>query len=87
MKNETLRMCIVCREMKDKRTLTRVVKNKQGEIFVDKTGKAGGRGAYVCSESACRAKLKKQKSLNKAFKCNIDENIINQIEEEVFGKR
>ena len=86
MKNETLRMCIVCREMKDKRSLTRIVKNKQGEIFVDKTGKAGGRGAYVCSESACRAKLKKQKVLNKAFKCQVPDEVYQQLESECEKK-
>lgn len=84
---ERLRMCVACRQMKDKRSLIRVVKDKEGNISIDETGKKNGRGAYVCKEPECFAKLKKQKSLNKAFKCNIDENIINQIEEEVFGKR
>lgn len=36
---ETLRMCIACRNMKDKRQLTRIIKDKEGNIFVDKTGK------------------------------------------------
>ena len=84
---ERLRMCVACRQMKDKRSLIRVVKDKEGNISIDETGKKNGRGAYVCKDAVCFAKLKKQKSLNKAFKCNIDENIINQIEEEVFGKR
>ena len=84
---ERLRMCVACRQMKDKRSLIRVVKDKEGNISIDETGKKNGRGAYVCKESECFAKLKKQKSLNKAFKCNIDDEILSQIEEEVFGKR
>lgn len=84
---ERLRMCVACRQMKDKRSLIRVVKDKEGNISIDETGKKNGRGAYVCKEPECFAKLKKQKSLNKAFKCNIDDEILCQIEEEVFGKR
>ena len=84
---ERLRMCVACRQMKDKRSLIRVVKYKEGNISIDETGKKNGRGAYVCKEPECFAKLKKQKSLNKAFKCNIDDEILSQIEEEVFGKR
>ena len=84
---ERLRTCVACRQMKDKRSLIRVVKDKEGNISIDETGKKNGRGAYVCKEPECFAKLKKQKSLNKAFKCNIDDEILGQIEEEVFGKR
>ena len=84
---ERLRMCVACRQMKDKHSLIRVVKDKEGNISIDETGKKNGRGAYVCKEPECFAKLKKQKSLNKAFKCNIDDEILSQIEEEVFGKR
>lgn len=84
---EKLRMCVACRQMKDKRSLVRIVKNKEGEISVDLTGKKNGRGAYICRDKDCLAKLKKQKSLNKAFKCNIDDEIISSIEEEIFGQK
>ena len=43
-----MRMCLCCREMKPKRELVRVVLNKEGQISVDLTGKAAGRGAYLC---------------------------------------
>ncbi|MGN0748581.1 MAG: RNase P modulator RnpM [Christensenellales bacterium] len=75
---EHLRMCMVCREMKNKENLIRVVKNKSGEIFVDKTKKADGRGAYIC-ENCCTEKLKKLKSLNKAFKCVVPDEIYDKI--------
>ena len=38
-----MRMCVGCNEMKPKRELVRVVKNKEGAIFIDATGKSGGR--------------------------------------------
>lgn len=76
-------MCIACRQMFDKKDLIRVVKNKEGQIFVDKSGKANGRGAYICSNKSCFEKLKKQKILNKAFKCMVDEQVYKQLEEEI----
>ncbi len=78
---EKIRMCIVCRGQSDKKQLLRVVKNKDGEIFVDVTGKANGRGAYVCKDRACYEKLCKQKSLNRAFKCNVSDEVYKKIGE------
>ena len=80
------RMCIACRQMFDKKDLTRVVKNKEGQIFVDSSGKANGRGAYVCTNQSCLEKLKKQKILNKAFKCMVEEKIYKQLEEELANR-
>ena len=45
-KSVPMRMCIACREMKPKKEMLRVVKNADGEVFVDRTGKASGRGNY-----------------------------------------
>ena len=53
------RMCIVCRQMFDKADLIRVVKNKEGNFFVDTTGKMAGRGAYLCKNEECLKKLQK----------------------------
>ena len=79
-------MCFICRGTFDKRNLNRLVKNADGEIFLDKTGKANGRGAYICNSSVCREKLSKQKILNKAFKCEISQEVYNIICEELIGK-
>ena len=49
-KKVPVRMCIACREGKPKRELIRVVKNKEGEIFIDLTGKANGRRARPRAE-------------------------------------
>ena len=78
---EKIRMCIVCRGQSDKKQLLRIVKNKDGESFVDVTGKANGRGAYVCKDRACYEKLCKQKSLNRAFKCNVSDEVYKKIGE------
>ena len=80
---ERLRMCIVCRDRSDKKELVRVVRNKNGEIFLDKTGKANGRGAYVCKAKDCFDKLNKTRALNRAFKCEIPLEIYEKLGEEI----
>lgn len=81
--NEKIRMCVVCRGQSDKKTLLRIVKNKDGQIFVDKTGKANGRGAYVCKTKECFEILCKKRALNRAFKCEVPQTVYQMIGEEI----
>lgn len=78
-----LRMCVVCKEMKPKEDLIKIVKNKEGQIFVDNSYKANGRGAYICKSKTCFDKCTKVKALNRAFKCEIPTQVLEQIEKEV----
>ena len=70
-----MRQCLGCREMKPKRELVRVVRSPQGEISVDLRGKASGRGAYVCRDTACL----KQALRSKALERNLDTPIPQEI--------
>lgn len=81
------RMCICCREMKEKREMFRVVKNADGEISLDYSFKAAGRGAYVCKDEACVRKLKKQRALNRAFSAPVDDCVYDRIEAEYAAQR
>jgi len=72
--------------MKDKRELIRVVKSPEGEIFIDPTGKKNGRGAYLCKDTACFERARKQKSLNREFKTEIPAEIYELLEEQYGGK-
>lgn len=84
MKNKTiLRMCIVCREMKDRTLLTRVVRTPDREILLDKTGKAQGRGAYICKSPECVKKIKKSRGLERSFKTSIPESFYITITKEM----
>jgi predicted RNA-binding protein YlxR (DUF448 family) len=47
------RSCVACRRVKPKRELIRVVRAPDGRVLVDETGKANGRGAYLCRDRAC----------------------------------
>ena len=87
VKKIPMRMCIACHEMKAKKEMLRVVKNKEGEVFIDFTGKAAGRGAYLCDRPDCVKKLKKARLLNKTFSCEIPDSVYERIEEEFFAKK
>ena len=81
-----MRTCVACRTEKPKKELIRVVKFGD-DIHLDFTGKANGRGAYVCNDKNCIAKLKKQKLLNRAFSCQVDDAVYDAIMEEFLGEQ
>ena len=78
-----LRKCIGCGEMKDKRTLVRIVRNKEGEISVDLVGKKPGRGAYICKCIDCLDKVQKAKRLERAFSTKIEPAIYDTMRREL----
>ncbi len=82
-KKVPLRRCNGCMEMKPKKELVRVVKNKDGEISLDLTGKKAGRGAYVCKDLECLKKARKARRFEKEFSCKIPEEIFDSMEEEL----
>lgn len=79
-KNIPMRMCVACREMKPKKDMLRVVKTADGEIYADPTGKAAGRGAYVCGAEECMRKLNVKKLLNRAFATNVSVEVYADVE-------
>ena len=80
-KKKPTRTCVCCREEMPKNELIRIVRNKDGEIFVDKSGKANGRGAYVCGKAECMKKLIKSKALERTFKVSVPERVYSEIAE------
>ena len=81
------RMCIGCGEMKPKKELIRVVKNKEGEISLDFTGKKPGRGAYICNSEECLVKAIKTKKIERSFSQKIDDEIYEKLKEEICGEQ
>jgi len=75
-----MRMCVGCREMKPKAQLVRVVKPQEGEARIDRTGKASGRGAYVCPDGECLKKARKSRALERALECSIEEGVFEQLQ-------
>ena len=79
MKKEPLRKCLATNERLAKRDLVRVVKNNEGKIFVDLTGKANGRGAYIKKSIEAIEIAKKRKCFERAFECPVDESIFEEL--------
>lgn len=74
-----LRKCIVTNERKPKEELIRIVRNKEGEVFVDPTGKKNGRGAYVSKDREVIDKAFKQGIINKALQIEVDPVIYDEL--------
>jgi hypothetical protein len=73
-KHKPQRTCIACRKVKDKRDLVRVVKTPDGNVMVDLTGKANGRGAYLCRQADCWHRSLQGKILDRALKTTLSVN-------------
>ena len=78
-----MRKCTGCGEQKPKKELVRVVKTPDGEILLDLTGKASGRGAYICNSAECLKKARKSKRIDRTFEMTIPDEIYEQMEEEI----
>ncbi|MDE6549881.1 MAG: YlxR family protein [Clostridia bacterium] len=81
MKKTPLRMCIACRSELPKKEMLRIVRDKQGNISLDFTGKAAGRGAYICDNPDCIAKCVKNKLVGKALDVSVSEDTYIAIKE------
>lgn len=77
-----MRQCIGCGEMKSKKEMMRVLKDTEGEISLDVTGKKNGRGAYLCISGECLQKARKNRGLERSFKCSIPTEVYERLEKE-----
>jgi predicted RNA-binding protein YlxR (DUF448 family) len=75
------RKCIACQKMLSKKEMVRIVRTPDGAIEVDLTGKKNGRGAYICGKTVGFALAKKQRSLERALKTNIDPDVYDELEQ------
>ena len=78
-RNIPLRKPVVSKEVIDKRDLLRIVKNKEGEVFIDPTGKANGRGAYIKLDNVEALEAKKKKVFNRSFNMEVEESFYDEL--------
>lgn len=62
-----MRTCAACRQVRPKRSLTRIVRDPDGGVAVDPTGRAAGRGTYICDDPACREPRRLAGAVNRAL--------------------
>ena len=87
MASEVSRTCIGCGNIRDKKTMIRIVKDPQGVIRADETGRANGRGAYICVSESCLEKAIKRRGLDRAFKTAVSEETIGKVTEFIVGHK
>lgn len=78
-----MRMCVGCGIQKPKIELIRIVKTPEGQIIIDKKGKANGRGAYICNDINCLNKAIKAKRFERAFEMQFDEQTYNSLQKDL----
>ena len=81
-----MRRCVGCYESKPKKELLRIVRDTNGNISIDFTGKLNGRGAYLCDDTACFEKMVKANKLSKEFETEIGTETYNNLKAQ-FEKR
>lgn len=77
------RRCVGCGEHFPKKELIRVVRSPEGVISLDYTGRAAGRGAYLCPSLACLKQARKAKRLEAAFETRIEDEVYEALEEKL----
>lgn len=87
MKKLPQRTCIGCNSQKNKNELIRIVKNKDGEISIDRTGKSSGRGAYICDNVECLENAIKTKRLNRIFETTISNEIYEKLRGVIIDRK
>ena len=85
-KRVVLRTCVVTKEQLEKKDLLRIVKNKEGQVFVDENGKQNGRGAYIKKDLEVLELAKKNKALDRALDTTISDEIYTKIENSIKKK-
>ena len=78
-----MRMCVGCREMKEKRELIRIVRTPEGDVAPDPTGKRSGRGAYVCRNTECLRRAIRQKQLERQLEITLTEEVVRALSAEM----
>jgi predicted RNA-binding protein YlxR (DUF448 family) len=77
-----MRRCIGCMESKPKKDLVRLVLNEEGTLLLDPSGRANGRGAYLCPDPACFAAARKRKAFARCFEAKISDEALDRLAEE-----
>lgn len=77
-----MRRCIGCMESRPQKEMTRIA-FYEGELTVDRTGKAKGRGVYLCDDPKCREIARKKNALQRNFRTSFDQETIDRIFKEL----
>ena len=80
-----MRKCVGCNEKFEKKALIRVLKTPEGKIILDATGRANGRGAYLCKNGTCLEKAVRNKGLERSLGEKIPDSVLEDLKEEIVN--
>lgn len=80
------RTCVGCRTVSSKHELLRIVRHPNGDVDVDGTGRAPGRGAYICRQVECLERALAGMQLERALKRNVPNDIVDRMREAIRSK-
>ncbi len=80
MRKIPMRSCVVTKEKLPKQELVRVVRTPEGNVIVDTSGKANGRGAYVKKDKEVINKARKSKVLERVLEVSISDEVYEELE-------
>ena len=81
------RQCLGCGEHRQKAELLRVVRDPEGQVSLDFTGKKSGRGAYICKNVACLRQARRKRSLSRSLECEIPDEVYASLEEQLHAEQ
>ena len=81
-----MRKCIGCQQVKEKRQLLRVVRDPEGNVSIDRSGRKSGRGAYLCEDLSCLEKAVKTRALERSLETEISSEVYESLRKELQEK-
>ncbi len=79
-KRTTERMCCACGTRREKKDLIRIVRTPEGKVTADGTGRANGRGVYLCRDAACIRLAEKKKAAERSLKTEVPAEVYGELE-------
>jgi predicted RNA-binding protein YlxR (DUF448 family) len=83
VKKVPMRRCVGCMEKFEKSKLIRVLRTPEGEVTLDATGRANGRGAYLCRKASCLSKAVKNRGLERSLSMQIPDSVAEELKKEM----
>ena len=77
-----LRKCTGCQEMRNKKEMIRIVRDPQGSVSIDRTGKKAGRGAYICYQEECLEKALKNRGIERSLSVTLSGELLEALRKE-----
>ncbi|MCL2339791.1 MAG: YlxR family protein [Actinomycetia bacterium] len=78
-KRPAIRTCVACRQSRPRPELARIVRQSDGTVQLDRSGRLAGRGAYLCLNPDCFSQARRQHRLERALQVPINDQLYDQL--------